>query len=154
MRPLDYVVVLLQLYFMLMNVTVERSYCKGEFRDDDLRFLVQETIDFCQRFNPLFLSRPPWMVAATCVSAYGYFPFYALISYAAVTDKWGKLSVPILLFLGAKLNALSFYHLMEFSSTTPPEHLLEYFAVEGPYLFSIALCLQRCINARAKIKGQ
>jgi hypothetical protein len=51
----------LQLYFMLMNLTVERYYCFGALLRGDTRFLVPETIDFCERNNRLFLERPEWM---------------------------------------------------------------------------------------------
>jgi hypothetical protein len=132
---------LLQCYFILMNVTVERYYCHSELTKDDTRFLVPETVAFCRQYNPLFLGRPKWMKTATCVSAYGFCPFYTLIAIAAITNAWAKLRIPIVLFIGAKLYAIMFYHLMEFTSRTPPQHLGPYFAVEGPYLVSIALVL-------------
>mmetsp|Transcript_23973 Transcript_23973/g.77152 ORF Transcript_23973/g.77152 Transcript_23973/m.77152 type:complete len:99 (+) Transcript_23973:389-685(+) len=83
------------------------------------------------------------MVMATCVSSYAFAPGYVLIAYAAVFQRWRRDATWILLFLGAKLNALIFYHIMEFTSDTPPRHLVPYFAVEGPYLLSIALVLTR-----------
>ena len=112
----DVLIVLLQLYFMLMNLTVERFYCAGPLLAGDTRFLVPETIAFCTDNNPLFLARPEWMVKATCASAYCFLPGYALIVYAAATRGWERMRVPILLFVGAKLYAIAFYHFMEFTS--------------------------------------
>ena len=63
------------------------------------------------------------MRMATCISAYGFMPFYLLILVTALCDLWKRTSVPILLFVGAKLNALLFYHIMEFTSATPPPNL-------------------------------
>uniref|UniRef100_A0A7S3K6A4 EXPERA domain-containing protein n=1 Tax=Aureoumbra lagunensis TaxID=44058 RepID=A0A7S3K6A4_9STRA len=143
----------LQIYFVLMNVTVERFYCQTPFDNvTDKRFLVQETIAFCKANNPLFLERPRWMQVATCISAYGYAPFYCIIMFAALTNKWHKFRIVILFFIGAKFNALAFYHIMEFTSTTPPQNLLPYFAVEGPYLVSMILVVIRIIQS-SKIGG-
>ena len=148
----DVLIVLLQLYFMLMNLTVERFYCAGPLLAGDTRFLVPETIAFCTDNNPLFLARPEWMVKATCASAYCFLPGYALIVYAAATRGWERMRVPILLFVGAKLYAIAFYHFMEFTSATPPPHPAAYFAVEGPYLVSIALVLMRVGGSTSKPK--
>ena len=144
-RLLDGLVFLLMCYFMLMNVTVERSYCPAPITRESTCFLCQETVDFCEAHNPLFLERPEWMRLATCFSAYGFLPFYAIIALACLTDGWKekRFRVPILLFLGAKLNALLFYHAMEFLSHAPPQNLVAYFGVEGPYLVSIALVLNK-----------
>ena len=127
----DFLLVLLQFYFMLMNMTVERTYChdRGELVKGDSRFLMRETFDFCLANNRLFLARPEWMRIATCFSAYAFFPFYGLIAYAAATQAWNRLKIPILIFIGAKLNALVFYHTMEFLSDTPPQNLVPYFSV-------------------------
>eukprot|EP00667_Euglena_gracilis_P031709 EG_transcript_46653 len=124
---------LLQGYFLLMNITVERYYCHGPFHPGDDRFLVAQTIAFAERHNPLFLARPDWLVTATCLSAYLMSPGYLLITVAALLDWWDKLRVPLLLFLGYKLNGVLFYHVMEFTSATPPQELLPYLAVELPY---------------------
>lgn len=90
---------------------------------------------------------------ATCISAYVYCPFYALTMYVAVRGQWRSLRAPLLLFIGAKLNAIAFYHAMEFTSATPPPNALMYFAVEGPYLVSIALVLLRIAAASGKAKS-
>jgi hypothetical protein len=161
----DLLIFLLQIYFILMNVTgtsfpsplslssriyfslVERCYCEGPFRDNDDRFLIQETIDFCQENNRLFLLRPDWMVQATCISAYGLIFGYSLTLIAVVTKSWRMLAVPLLIFIGIKLNAIFFYHFMEFTSTTPPENLIPYFSVEGPYILSMVLVIVKIVKS-------
>ena len=66
----DVLIMLLQLYFMLMNLTVERFYRAGPLLAGDTRFLVPETIAFSpDANNPLFLAARR-MVKATCASAY------------------------------------------------------------------------------------
>ena len=62
--------VLLQSYFLLMNFTVERSYCLDEFSSNPSGFLIPETVAFCRLNNRLFLERPEWMVRATCAHSY------------------------------------------------------------------------------------
>lgn len=104
---------------------------------------------FCEKYNPLFLHRPEWMRVATCVSAYGYCPFYAITLVAALTGTLRRLKPILLLFIGAKLNAIAFYHYMEFTSPSPPPNPAAYFAVEGPYLVSIALVLYSLFAAPA-----
>lgn len=121
--------------------TVERSYCEGPFQENDSRFLVKETIEFCEANNRLFLARPDWMVQATCISAYGLIFGYLLTLIAALTNQWKTLAIPLLLFIGIKINAIFFYHYMEFTSSTPPENLVPYFSVEGPYILSMLLVI-------------
>ena len=150
---IDATLVGLQLYFMLMNLTVERAYSSGPLVAGDTRFLVAETIAFCQKYNPLFLARPDWLVAATTFSAYGFCPFYAAIIRAALANRWHELRLPIAAFVGMKVYALAFYHYMEFSSSTPPTQLLPYFAVEGPYLLSLALVSWRLWSNRTHAKS-
>mmetsp|Transcript_57954 Transcript_57954/g.154167 ORF Transcript_57954/g.154167 Transcript_57954/m.154167 type:complete len:143 (-) Transcript_57954:97-525(-) len=134
---------------MLMNVTVERCYCHDALKPGDARFLMPETLDFAQQHNPLFLSRPRWMQVATCISAYGFLPFYIIIGLAALLDRWASLRVPIMFFIGAKGYAIGFYHLMEFTSETPPPNLVPYFATELPYILSIVLVLMQLAKAGA-----
>ena len=131
---LTIIVVLLQVYFITMNMTVERLYCHEELKAGDTRFLIPETVDFCKANNPLFLARPEWLRVATCCSAYGLVWGYALVLYAAVANSWHRLRIPLLLFVGAKMNAIVFYHIMEVPSMTrlrfdvlffmPPFHCL------------------------------
>jgi len=138
---LDVLLSLLQLYFLLMNVTVERYYCGGPFPAGDTRFLIPETIAFCSQHNKLFLARPDWMVAATCVSAYIFSLGYLLVLYVTWTKSWKAFSAPLLLLLGAKTYGIFFYHYMEFTSQLPPTNLIPYFSVEGPYILSMAIVL-------------
>jgi hypothetical protein len=81
------------------------------------------------------------MVQATCISAYFLILGYLLTLFAVLSNGWSKrvIKIPLLLFIGCKLNAIGFYHLMEFTSSTPPPNLVAYFSVEGPYLVSMFL---------------
>eukprot|EP00308_Calcidiscus_leptoporus_P025825 CAMPEP_0119381714 /NCGR_PEP_ID=MMETSP1334-20130426/66738_1 /TAXON_ID=127549 /ORGANISM="Calcidiscus leptoporus, Strain RCC1130" /LENGTH=139 /DNA_ID=CAMNT_0007401939 /DNA_START=22 /DNA_END=441 /DNA_ORIENTATION=- len=135
-----------------MNLTVERVYCHEPLRRTDARFLIAETVAFCEAANPLFLSRPDWMVTATCVSAYGFCGFYVLIAVVVLTRTWASFRTPLTLFMGAKLNAILFYHVMEFTSTMPPPNIAAYFAVESPYLLSIGLVLYKILAAEVAQK--
>lgn len=146
-RALDIGLAALQCYFLLMNVTVERYYCHGPLLAGDSRFLVAETVAFCKVNNQLFLARPDWMVMATCFSAYGLALGYLLVLYAIFSNGWRRFAVPLLLLSGWKVNAILFYHAMEFTSNMPPQHLGPYFAVEGPYLVSLALVMLRAAQA-------
>ena len=148
MDYLDVMLTILQVYFLLMNVTVERFYCQGPaFKAGDSRFLVAETIAFCEVNNRLFLQRPDWMVTATCFSAYCLSFGYLLIVFTTWTNLWRRLAVPLLLLCGVKLNAILFYHVMEFTSASPPEHLAAYFSVEGPYILSMGLVILKVSQA-------
>lgn len=55
--------------------------------------------------------------------------------------------MPLLLFVGAKANAIFYYHYMEFTSDIPPENLVPYFSVEGPYILSMILVVLKVYNA-------
>mmetsp|Transcript_3807 Transcript_3807/g.9276 ORF Transcript_3807/g.9276 Transcript_3807/m.9276 type:complete len:157 (+) Transcript_3807:1198-1668(+) len=154
MGPLELILAALQLYFMLMNLTVERFYCHTPLLRGDARFLVPETLAFCEKYNPLFLLRPEWMRVATCVSAYVFSPFYALILLGTLTGSLHRFKSIVLLFIGAKLNAILFYHYMEFTSATPPSDLVPYFAVEGPYLLSIVLVLYKLLATKAPARDK
>mmetsp|Transcript_22739 Transcript_22739/g.71285 ORF Transcript_22739/g.71285 Transcript_22739/m.71285 type:complete len:165 (+) Transcript_22739:239-733(+) len=145
MNAMDACLALLQVYFILMNVTVERSYCSAPITRASTCFLCPETVEFCEAHNMLFLARPEWLRLATCFSAYGFVWGYVLILCAAATNSWHALRHPILLFAGAKMYALIYYHTMEFLSSTPPVGLAAYFGVEGPYLLSGALVLRRVL---------
>ena len=148
-RAIDSVLVVFMCYFVLMNVTVERCYCHAPLTATDKRFLMPETWDFVNQHNPLFLARPFYMQMATCISAYGFLPFYIIIAIAAVYNRWAALSTPIVLFIGAKAYAIGFYHLMEFTSETPPPNLMPYFAAELPYIISIGLVLMQLWRAKS-----
>jgi hypothetical protein len=142
-------IILLQLYFLLMNWTVERYYCMGDLTEDDDRFLMKETYAFCKENNPYFLARPEWLRVATCVSAFVLCIGYSFIIFCAYFDAWDSpmVVVPCLLFVGLKTYAIYFYHLMEFTSSIPPQNLVPYFAAEGPYVVSLVMVLYKCMEA-------
>ena len=64
-----------------------------------------------------------------------------------LTNSWRRFSIPLLLFIGAKMNAIFFYHYMEFSSEMPPENLVAYFSVEGPYILSMLMVVLKVFVA-------
>eukprot|EP00636_Phaeomonas_parva_P016294 CAMPEP_0118885542 /NCGR_PEP_ID=MMETSP1163-20130328/23958_1 /TAXON_ID=124430 /ORGANISM="Phaeomonas parva, Strain CCMP2877" /LENGTH=161 /DNA_ID=CAMNT_0006823575 /DNA_START=124 /DNA_END=609 /DNA_ORIENTATION=+ len=140
-------IVICHLYFLLMNFTVERYYCHNPIEDGASAFLIQETYDFSVQHNRLFLERPEWLRQATCVSSYGLSVGFALTLIAALTASWRRLAVPLLLFQGMKMNAIFFYHYMEFTSHVPPENLVPYFATEGPYILAMGLVLFKIVGA-------
>ena len=70
------VVVVLQLYFLLMNATVEMRYCSTPLSPTQPGLLAKETYEFSTAYNRLFLARPEWMRQATCVSAYCFWLGY------------------------------------------------------------------------------
>lgn len=114
------------------------------------RFLMPETWAFVNQHNKLFLQRPDWMLAATCISTYVLLCGYFLILVATVLNAWKPLAVPVLLFLGAKIYAILFYHYMEFThpSLAPTaDSLVPYFGAEGPYLISMVLVLLKVMRA-------
>ena len=141
----------LMAYFVVLNLTVERAYCRAPLERNSTVLLVAETVAFCEKANPLFLLRPEWLRLATCFSAYGMCPFYLLIGATAVLDAWVRTRSLILLFLGGKIYAIAFYHAMEFTSASPPLNLAMYWGAEGPYLVSIGLLLWKlCIQGPAE----
>lgn len=147
----------LQVYFLLMNFTVERYYCNssGVFTENDDRFLVKETMAFCKDHNPLFLAHPEWMVSATCISAYVFPIGYILILLASLFDLWRPFAIPLCLFIGAKIYGIFFYHWMEFTHPTlSPPNLVPYFSVEGPYILSMAVVMMKVISALYQTKKE
>ena len=60
------------------------------------------------------------------------------------------MAVPVLIFMGAKIYAISFYHFMEFTHPTMApamSSLVPYFSAEGPYIIGIALVLAKTMGA-------
>eukprot|EP00240_Pyramimonas_obovata_P010935 CAMPEP_0118932508 /NCGR_PEP_ID=MMETSP1169-20130426/10466_1 /TAXON_ID=36882 /ORGANISM="Pyramimonas obovata, Strain CCMP722" /LENGTH=124 /DNA_ID=CAMNT_0006875177 /DNA_START=336 /DNA_END=710 /DNA_ORIENTATION=- len=106
---------------------------------------MPETYAFAKEHNPLFLSGPDWLRAATCFSAYAFSAGYLgiLIGYTFGLD---AIRLPTLVFLGMKLYALAFYHYMEFTSKTPPQNMAAYWGPEAPYLMSLGLMLHRMMS--------
>lgn len=145
----DYVVAALQIFFMFTSATIERAYCAGPLREDDTTPLVRQTIEFCRRYNPLFESRPLWLVDATCLHANYFWILYGTILVTALLNLWSSRQVQmvILVGIGAKLYAVLFYHYMEFTSDMPPPNPVAYFGAEGAYMVSIVLVLYKIITA-------
>lgn len=142
-RALDLLLVALNSYFLWSCLCIERFYCAAPLSAES-DGILKLTYDFSVENNPLFLARPDWLRYATCISAYGYAPFYALF-VVAFLFQINKVRVPALVFVGCKLNAIAFYHIMEYTSSTPPPNPAAYWGVEGPYLLGIALILYRCV---------
>ena len=78
---------------------------------------------------------------------------YFLIMVLTITNTWRRFAIPLLLFIGAKMNAIFFYHYMEFTSATPPENLVAYFTVEGPYILSMILVVLK-VNISMKMQDE
>jgi hypothetical protein len=145
---LNVVIAILQLNFLFMSYTVERAYCKGPLDIHDDTPLVKTTIRFSEQYNPLFLDRPDWVVQATCIHAKCFWMLYGTILVTSLGDWWHRRWIQnvLLLGLGAKWNAVLFYHYMEFTSDTPPPNILAYFAAEGSYMVSIGLVLYKIFS--------
>eukprot|EP00241_Pyramimonas_parkeae_P021005 CAMPEP_0114312464 /NCGR_PEP_ID=MMETSP0059-20121206/20456_1 /TAXON_ID=36894 /ORGANISM="Pyramimonas parkeae, Strain CCMP726" /LENGTH=119 /DNA_ID=CAMNT_0001436875 /DNA_START=252 /DNA_END=611 /DNA_ORIENTATION=- len=103
---------------------------------------MPETYAFAKDHNPYFLSGPRWLRVATCGSAYCFSCGYLMMAVGYLLGV-NSIRVPTIMFIGAKVYALAFYHVMEFSSDLPPPNLAPYLATELPYLVSIALVLYR-----------
>ena len=121
MKASNLLLVLLNCYFMLSCLAIERCYCHDPMSPDDTRLLMKTTYEFTKEHNRLFMQRPEWLRKATCISAYGFCPFYLLIAVTALFDAWdGSHRMLITLFIGAKINALFFYHFMEYTDPELP----------------------------------
>lgn len=126
----------------------------GPLDPSSTTLLVKDTIDFSVKYNPLFHERPEWLVKATCIHGYTFWLLYLGIFFVAYGDAWGKpyllTRVLIPMGIGAKLNAVFFYHFMEFTSDNPPPHLAPYFGAEGGYIVSIVLVIYQLASAAKK----
>lgn len=165
-RGLDYLVVLLNCFFIFSCVAVERVYCLAERNplEDPVSdaFMMAETADFAKACNPLFLARPPWLRFATCVSAFTFAPCYLCIalSFAMGTAWLRKIRTAALCFFSVKVYALVLYHgVVFFGGEAPAPPLpLKYWSAEAPYLLGLGLALHRLLTLGAdgevKAKGQ
>jgi hypothetical protein len=137
---------LLQVYFLMFTFTVERSYCAAPLTESTTGFLLRETYEFSRSYNPYFLDRPEWLRRATCLHGHVFWILYASLLVGLWHDVvWKRLRPFYLLGIGGKLYALTFYHYMEFTSDLPPPYPIIYFAIEGPYLISIAGVLYKIL---------
>ena len=134
-----------------MNFTVERSYCARPLTPDDTGFLMKETYDFSVINNRLFLERPEWLRQATCLHAYVFPLYYSSVLVTTLLDAWHirPLQFGFMAFVGAKLYAVLFYHYVNFTSHVPPENLIPYIAMEGPYMAAIIMVVSNIWNAAA-----
>lgn len=134
-----------------MCATVENTYCNAELTEESTGFLIPESYEFCTTNNPYFLERPEWLRQATCVHKNIFWMFYLLIFVTTLQDKWFVCQLPLSLSLGAKLYAIFFYHLMEFTSHAPPPNPVVYFASEGPYLVSMSMVAYKLVTADSPV---
>ncbi|CAB9508434.1 expressed unknown protein [Seminavis robusta] len=132
-----------------MNCTVEMSYCARPLTADDPGFLMVTTYEFSVANNRLFLERPEWLLQATCLHAYVFPFYYAIVLATTLLDAWHvkPLQYFLLIFVGAKIYAIGFYHFVEFTSHVPPENLLPYWGAELPYVIAIGLVLKNLWDA-------
>jgi hypothetical protein len=144
-RPLDLLVVALNAFCVFSAVAIERQYCAAPL-EEATGFMGEATLAYAAKYNPLFLRREPWLRVATCISAYGLSWGYAatLLTFLLGLD---ALRMPVLLFTAAKVYAIGFYWLMEFTSDVPPPDLLGFVGPEGPYVLSIVLVLWRLLSS-------
>ena len=157
MKVTNLLLIILNAYFILSCLTVERNYCASELKSDDTRLLMKETYEYAKANNPLFFSRPEWLRNATCISSYGLVLGYVVIVVTALTDTWnGSQAFLINMFVGAKVYALFYYHFMEFTDPelAPWNSLGGYWAAESPYLIGIGLTTYMLLTAKGvnKIK--
>mmetsp|Transcript_5828 Transcript_5828/g.8936 ORF Transcript_5828/g.8936 Transcript_5828/m.8936 type:complete len:163 (-) Transcript_5828:143-631(-) len=141
-RVVDFIIIILHCYFLWSCTMIETKYCAAPLSEDS-EGLMKTTYDFSVKYNPLFLKRPRWLQIATCMSAYGLSVFYVVILVSFLL-KLNLVRIPVLIFVGAKIYALFFYHIMEYTSELPPPDPVPYWGVEGPYFVSITLLLLRC----------
>eukprot|EP00592_Proboscia_alata_P002528 CAMPEP_0194384880 /NCGR_PEP_ID=MMETSP0174-20130528/76728_1 /TAXON_ID=216777 /ORGANISM="Proboscia alata, Strain PI-D3" /LENGTH=127 /DNA_ID=CAMNT_0039172459 /DNA_START=201 /DNA_END=584 /DNA_ORIENTATION=+ len=117
--------------------------------------LMKETYDFVIANNPYFLERPSWLMYATCVHSYVFWIFYTMVFVATAAGDnsyWYRYRFQLTLFLGAELYAILFYHLMEFTSNTPPPNLVPYFESEGPYLLAMLMVGYKLVTSREEVE--
>lgn len=148
---LNIIIAVLNALFILMSLTVEQEYCKAPLDATSTTPLVTNTVYFSENYNPYFHDRPEWLVKATCIHGYSFWILYSLIFYMALIDGWARPSllsrVIIPIGIGMKINAVLFYHYMEFTSDLPPPNLIAYFGAEGGYLMSVGLVIYKLASA-------
>ena len=81
----------LQVYFIIMSLTVERRYCHFPLVVDDHTFLMKEAYNFSVENNRLFLERPEWMRMATCIHCYTFPWYYATVMVATLWNAIGTI---------------------------------------------------------------
>ena len=162
---LDYLLVVLNGFFLFSCVAVERVYCLSPTNPlaepvSDA-FMMAQTAEFATACNPLFLARPVWLRFATCISAFCFAPcYFAFMVAFAIGDRALRfIRTPALAFLAVKVYALVSYHsLVFFGGEAPPPAgaaAAQYWSAEAPYLLGLSLALRRLLplgEAESKAK--
>merc|ERR1711862_876710 len=83
-------------------------------------------------------TRPEWLQAATCISAYmlglGY--VFGIATFLMGVE---KMRIPLLMFCSFKLYALILYYALEFFGSMPAPDILMFLAPEGVYYLGLFL---------------
>ena len=145
-RPIDILILILLCYFLFSCIFIERHYCERGLEADDADWLMKATYDYSYEYNPLFLSRPEWLRAATCISAYGLGAGY-IIGVITFVVGINCMRIPLLMFCGFKLYALTLYYYLEFFGSMPAPDILMFLAPEGVYYLALFLILFRLRTA-------
>ena len=141
-RPVDILICILYLYYLWSAIFIERYYCAAPLDASSTAFILKATYEYSEKYNPLFLERPEWLQAATCISAYGLGLGYV---FGAVMFIFGidSLRIPTLMFCSFKLYAMVLYYGLELFGSLPAPDLVMFLAADGPYLVGLALILFR-----------
>ena len=145
-RPVDILIIILYGYFLFSCIFIERFYCEAPLQEDDTDWLLKATYEYSEKYNPLFLSRPEWLRAATCISAYILGSGY-IIGVIAFLRGVEILRIPLLMFCSFKFYALILYYYLEFYGSMPVTDVLMFLAPEGPYFVALFLTLFRMRTA-------
>merc|ERR1712137_96952 len=145
-RPVDILIILLYGYFLFSCIFIERHYCAAPLQEDDSDWIMRATYEYSEQYNPLFLTRPEWLQAATCISAYvlgaGY--VFGVITFLRGIE---SMRIPLLMFCSFKLYAITLYYCVEFLGSMPPPDILMFLACDGAYYLGLALTMFRMRNA-------
>merc|ERR1711934_26067 len=141
-RPVDILIILLYGYFLFSCIFIERPYCAAPLDPDDSNWILKATYEFSEKYNPLFLSRPEWLQAATCISAYilsiGY--VFAVATFLMGLD---FMRIPILMFCSFAEYIFLLYFLLEFYGSIPAPNIWMFLATEGAYYVGLSLSIFR-----------
>merc|ERR1712137_1195740 len=145
-RPVDILIILLYGYFLFSCIFIERHYCAAPLQEDDSDWIMRATYEYSEKYNPLFLTRPEWLQAATCISAYVLGAGY-LIGVVTFLKGIESMRIPLLMFCSFKLYALMLYYYLEFFGSMPVPDILLFLAPEGAYYVSLFLIMFRLRTA-------
>uniref|UniRef100_A0A7S4M515 EXPERA domain-containing protein n=1 Tax=Vannella robusta TaxID=1487602 RepID=A0A7S4M515_9EUKA len=145
-RPVDVVIILLYSYFLFSCIFIERHYCEKPLEEDDADWLLRATYEYSEKYNPLFLTRPEWLRAATCISAYVLGAGY-VIGVITLLRGIECMRIPLLMFCSFKMYALVLYYYLEFFGSMPAPDVGMFLAPEGVYFLGLFLTLYRMRTA-------